>query len=209
MKRRTILKTLPALTLLPAALKVTIVEADEHKAAASKAAGAASKKVELPDYAGKLGYSDGSVTNPDGSTQRGFKDRSSKSQNADPKAPYQMPLTEEELGILKGSKGPEMAKIMAIVVAHGNAFGAEGLVDLGGAPHCSLYTGTDYMKPMIDLFQECADAGLKTYAPYTVNPRCYDVYNVNNNETDMRLIYEGYRYSGISIGFMPNSVLRT
>ena len=70
----------------------------------------------------------------------------------------------------------------------------EKLVVLGGAPHCSLYTGTDYMKPMIDLFQECADAGLKTYAPYTVNPRCYDVYNVNNNLTDMRLIYEGYKY---------------
>ena len=67
------------------------------------------------------------------------------------------------------------------------------IVDLGGAPHCSLYTGTDYMKPMIDLFQQCADAGLKTYAPYTVNPRCYDLYNVNNNKTDMQLIYEGYR----------------
>ena len=49
------------------------------------------------------------------------------------------------------------------------------------------------MKPMIKLFQQCADAGLKTYAPYTVNPRCYDLYNVNNNETDMQLIYEGYR----------------
>ena len=105
-----------------------------------------------------------------------------------------MPLTKEEQDIMDGKKGPELAKVMAIVVAHGNAFGAPKLVDLGGAPHCSLYTGTDYMKPMIDLFQECADAGLKTYAPYTVNPRCYDVYNVNNNETDMRLIYEGYRY---------------
>jgi hypothetical protein len=49
------------------------------------------------------------------------------------------------------------------------------------------------MAPMIRLFQECADAGLKTYAPYTVNPRCYDLYNVNNNLTDMKLIYEGYR----------------
>ena len=91
-------------------------------------------------------------------------------------------------------RGRELAKVMKIVVGHGNAFGAPKLVALGGAPHCSLYTGTDYLKPMIDLFQECADAGLKTYAPYTVNPRCYDVYNVNNNATDMKLIYEGYRY---------------
>ena len=40
MKRRTILKTLPAAALLPAALKLNIVEADEHKPG-SKAAGAA------------------------------------------------------------------------------------------------------------------------------------------------------------------------
>jgi predicted aconitase len=135
-------------------------------------------------------HSDGVITAEDGSVGAGFKDRSS---GVDPKAPYQMPLTQEEQDILDGKKGPELAKVMKIVVAHGNAFGAERLVDLGGAPHCSLYTGTDYMAPMIRLFQECADAGLKTYAPYTVNPRCYDLYNVNNNLTDMQLIYEGYR----------------
>jgi predicted aconitase len=145
-------------------------------------------------YAGKLGISDMTATDPDGNPQPGFSHTSSKAQQADPKAPYQMPLTQEEQDIMDGKKGPELAKVMKIVVAHGNAFGAERLVDLGGAPHCSLYTGTDYMKPMIDLFQECAEAGLKAYAPYTVNPRCYDVYNVNNNAQDLELIYEGYRY---------------
>ena len=195
MKRRTILKSLPAVTLLPAALKLNIVEAAEPTSAKPAAAAASrSKKTKVPDYAGSIQTSDGSVTNPDGSTQKGFTHRNSNSQQADPKAPYQMPLTQEEQDIMDGKKGPELAKVMKIVVGHGNAFGAPKLVELGGAPHCSLYTGTDYMKPMIDLFQECADAGLKTYAPYTVNPRCYDVYNVNNNETDMRLIYEGYKY---------------
>jgi predicted aconitase len=147
----------------------------------------------LPDYAGKLGISDMTAFDPDGKAQPGFRDTTSKAQQADPKAPYQMPLTQEEQDILDGKKGPELAKVMKIVVAHGNCFGAEKLVDLGGAPHCSMYTGTDYMAQMIKLFQECADAGLKTYAPYTVNPRCYDLYNVNNNEKDMQLIYEGYR----------------
>jgi predicted aconitase len=128
-------------------------------------------------------HSDMTATGPDGTPQSGFAHTSSEAQQADPKAPYQMPLTQEEQDIMDGKKGPELAKVMKIVVAHGNAFGAPKLVDLGGAPHCSLY-----------LFQECADAGLKTYAPYTVNPRCYDVYNVNNNETDMQLIYEGYKY---------------
>jgi predicted aconitase len=148
----------------------------------------------IPAYAGKLGISDMTAKDADGNPQPGFAHTSSKAQQADPKAPYQMPLTKEEQDIMDGKKGPELAKVMKIVVAHGNAFGAERLVDLGGAPHCSLYTGTDYMKPMIDLFQECAEAGLKAYAPYTVNPRCYDMYNVNNNETDFELIYEGYRY---------------
>jgi predicted aconitase len=42
------------------------------------------------------------------------------------------------------------------------------------------------------MLEDCADAGLKSYAPYTVNPRPYDVYNVQNNPKDMELIYEGY-----------------
>ena len=128
----------------------------------------------------------------DGKPQPGFCDTSSKPQLADPKAPYQMPLTKEEQAIMDGEKGPELAKVMKIIVDHGNAFGAEKLVDLGGAPHSSLFTGQDYLLPIIDLFMECADAGLKAYAPYTVNPRCYDVYNVNNNAKDMEIIYEGY-----------------
>jgi len=147
----------------------------------------------VPDYAGKLGISDMTGFDADGKPQPGFSHTSSKTPQADPKAPYQMPLTQEEQAILDGKKGPELAKVMKIVVAHGNCFGAEKLVDLGGRPHCSMYTGTDYMEQMIKLFQDCADAGLKTYAPYTVNPRCYDLYNVNNNEKDMQLIYEGYR----------------
>ena len=125
MKRRTILKSLPAVTLLPAALKLNIVEAAEPTSA-KPAAGAASgsKKTEMPDYAGKLQHSDGTVMNPDGSTQKGFSHRSSNSQQVDPKAPYQMPLTKEEQDIMDGKKGPELAKVMKIVVAHGNAFRA-------------------------------------------------------------------------------------
>lgn len=201
MKRREFVKgaaLLPAsgalLVAIPALAdsSTTDTAAQAGKAAAAGTAG--SQKQEVPAYAGKLQHSDGIVIDADGNAQPGFAHTSSGAQQADPKAPYQMPLTKEEQDIMDGKKGPELAKVMKIVVGHGNAFGAEKLVDLGGAPHCSLYTGSDYMKPMIDLFQECADAGLKTYAPYTVNPRCYDVYNVNNNATDMQIIFEGYRY---------------
>lgn len=150
------------------------------------------QETKLPDYAGKIGYSDMAGTDADGKVQPGFADRSSKPKNGDPLAPYQMPLTKEEQDILDGKQGPEIAKVMKIVVAHGNAFNAEKLVDLGGAPHSSLFTGQDYLLPMIKMFMECADAGLKAYAPYTVNPRCYDVYNVENNAADMKVIYELY-----------------
>lgn len=151
------------------------------------------QKTKLPDYAGKLGMSDMDAMGPDGKPQPGFDHRSSKPQQADPKMPYQMPLTQEEQDIMDGKKGEALAKVMKIVVAYGNAFGAEKLVDLGGAPHSSLFIGQDYLLPAINMLQECADAGLKAYAPYTVNPRCYDVYNVENNEADMRIIYEGYK----------------
>ncbi len=193
MKRRTVIKSIPALAALPAALKLNIVSADEHKSGGSKAAAAGSKKTEMPDYAGKIGYSDMSNTDADGNTQPGFSHRSSKPKKADPLAPYQMPLTQEEQDILDGKKGPELAKVMRIVVNHGNAFNAEKLVDLGGPTHSSLFTGQDYLMPVIKLFQECADAGIKAdKVPYTVNPRCYDVYNVENNAADMEIIYNLY-----------------
>ncbi len=154
-----------------------------------------STKVKVPDYAKHMRYSDMVGTGPDGKPtgQRAtFTGASQADAKHDPQAPHQMKLTKEEQGILNGSKGEEMAKVLKIIVEHGNAFGAEKLVDLGGRPHSSLYFGTGYMKSMINLLKECADAGLKSYAPYTVNPRPYDVYNVQNNAEDMLFIYEGY-----------------
>ena len=74
----------------------------------------------MPDYAGKIGYSDMSNTDADGNTQPGFSHRSSEPTKADPKALYQMPLTQEEQDIMDGKKGPELAKVMKIVVDHGN-----------------------------------------------------------------------------------------
>ena len=136
---------------------------------------------DLPDYSDQMLHSDMDVP-----SDRGVDAK------PDPKKPHQMSLTKEEQDIMDGKKGEVMARIMKIVVAHGNAFFADKLVDLGGAPHTSMYFGTSYMAPLIKIFQQCADAGLKPYAPYTVNPRPYDVYNVNNNAKDIELIYEGY-----------------
>jgi predicted aconitase len=195
MKRRDVLKAAAVVPVVGAVASISPValKGSSAQAATKKASSAASGTGKLPAYAGKIGISDMTAKGLDGKPQPGFAHTSSKARQADPKAPYQMPLTKDEQDILDGKKGKELAKVMKIVVAHGNIFGAEKLVELGGAPHCSMYTGTDYMEQMIKLFQDCATAGLKTYKPYTVNPRCYDLYNVNNNETDMKLIYEGYR----------------
>ena len=90
---------------------------------------------------------------------------------AEEAAKHQMKLTKEEQAILDGSKGPEMAKLMKIQLVFGNTFGAEKLADLGGAPHSNLYPGAPYLGSLIKMLAECAKAGLKSYAPYTVNPR--------------------------------------
>ena len=127
-------------------------------ASGGRSTSAGSQSQEVPDYAGHLQTSDGTVIDADGNAQPGFAHSSSEAQQADPQAPYQMPLTKEEQDIMDGKSGPELAKVMKIVVGHGNAFGAPKLVDLGGARHIPMYTGTDYLKPMIDLLQECADA---------------------------------------------------
>ena len=106
--------------------------------------------------------------------------------------PHQMTLTREEQDILDGKKGKALAKVMRTVVDHGNLFGATKLVKLGGAPHTSFFTGTPAMKPLVEAFTECANEGLKAYAPYTVNPRPFDLYNIQTSADEQNMIFEGY-----------------
>lgn len=163
---------------------------------AAQSSSGASGAGTLPDYAGKMIHSDMDGVGPDGrpTGQRATYTGASRADaKADTLAQHQITLTQEEQAILNGKDGEEKAKLMKILVAFGNAFEAEKLVDLGGAPHSNMYVGADYMKSLIKMLDQCAKAGLKSYAPYTVNPRPYDVYNVQNNPRDMTLIYEGYK----------------
>ena len=195
MKRRTILKTLPAVALLPAALKLNIVEAAESKSA-KPAAAAASGSKKAPDWSKDMLTTDMQGLGPDGKAtgqKATFTGASMADVTAESAAKKgQMKLTAEEQAVLDGSQGPEMAKLMKIQVVFGNTFGAKKLVDLGGAPHSNLYPGAPYLGSLIKMLDECAKAGLKSYAPYTVNPRPYDAYNVQNNEKEMEIVYEGY-----------------
>ena len=218
MKRRDLLKSIPAAAVLPAVLATG---AGMPKTATAQTAAtqnpAAAKTYDLPGYAGKILHSDMDGVGPDGkptgqrATYTGASQANTKAETA---AQHQMTLTQEEQAILDGKEGEEKAKLMKILVAFGNAFGAEKLVELGGAPHSNLYIGADYVKSLIKMLDECAKAGLKSYAPYTVNPRPYDVYNVQNNAKDMTLIYEGYKlqrdldYVHVRLG-APDLNLRT
>ncbi|MHC4409104.1 MAG: hypothetical protein ACYS0F_08890, partial [Planctomycetota bacterium] len=87
MKRRTFLKAIPVVPLLPA-----VLQAQDGGAAKGQAAGkgAAAGDNSVPKWAGKLQHSDGTVVDADGNAQPGFAHTSSESQQADPKAPYQM-----------------------------------------------------------------------------------------------------------------------
>ncbi len=192
MKRREFVKTIPLTALVPAGLAAAQPAHAQTATATGQASSGASGTGALPDYAGKILDSDMNGVGPDGKPT-GQKATFSGGGPSAKAHDHQMKLTKEEQDTLDGKEGKEKAKLMKILVVYGNAFGAEKLVDLGGAPHSNMYVGTDYMKSMIAMFDECAKAGLKSYAPYTVNPRPYDVYNVNNNKGDMQLIYEGYK----------------
>ena len=108
------------------------------------------------------------------------------------KAPHQMKLTKDEQDIMDGKKGEALAKVMKTVVQYGNAFGADKLVDLGGNPHTVLLFGSTPVAPIIDIFNECADAGLKAYAEYTIDPRPYDFYNLETSAENQYKLQQTY-----------------
>ena len=164
------------------------------KGAATVSSSGSSAAAKVPDFAQHILTSDMDGIGPDGKPtgQTATFTGAAKAGATAESASSKMKLTADEQAILDGKEGPEKAKLMKILVRFGETFGATKLVDLGGAPHSNLYIGAPYMASLIDILQQCAKAGLKSYAPYTVNPRPYDVYNVQNNPTDMELIYQGY-----------------
>jgi len=114
----------------------------------------------------------------------------------DPDNPHKMTLTQEEQDILNGSQGETMAKVLKTIVMHGELFGAERLAECGGAPHSSLYTGSPWVEPVLEMFEEIADAGLKAFAPYTVNPMPLDLYSVGQDPVKRNMMLEGYPLQG-------------
>lgn len=177
-----------------AASEIKVAQANTGGAQTAAPTAGATPAIPADEMGKALVTTDMNGTGPDGAHngQTATFSGESKADAAADTATAKMELTDDEQAILDGRDGPEKAKLMQILVKFGETFGATKLVDLGGAPHSNLYIGAAYLGSIIDLLEECANAGLKSYAPYTVNPRPYDVYNVQNNPTDIQLIYEGY-----------------
>jgi len=205
MKRRTFVKALPltALPIVAGCQDSTQQGAAENRPSegatvtpvAAKPTATSSDKKSVPGFAKDMLTTDMQGLGPDGKPtgqKATFTGASKANATAEKAAKHRMKLTAEEQAILDGREGPEMAKLMKIQVIFGNTFGADKLVDLGGAPHSNLYPGAPYLGSLIKMLDECARAGLKAYAPYTVNPRPYDCFNVQNNPAELEIVYEGY-----------------
>jgi len=192
------MKMAPLAALAPAALsglfaKVVYAKSTDETATGQSNSGA-SGTGKAPDWAKSLRDSDMDGLGPDGKPDPNYRATGTghARTDVDPNKPHQMALTREEQDIMEGKKGDALAKVMKTVVAFGNAFGATKLVDLGGAPHSSVFNAPPFMKSIIDVFNECADEGLKAYAPFTVNPRPFDLYNVETQPAEMNMVFEGY-----------------
>ena len=198
MNRRSFFKLLSmawgAVVLLPGRLLAQAEKTAAKSSAGTSGTGASKTSGKVPAWVKSMRESDMDGMGPGGKPDPNYRATGTGSSvgTKDPQKPHKMKLTKEEQGILDGKEGETKAKVMKTVVAFGNAFGATKLVELGGAPHTSLYNAPQFMEPMIKVFEKCADEGLKSYAPFTVNPRPYDLYNVQNSPHDMAMVFEGY-----------------
>ena len=106
-------------------------------------------------------------------TQTGVSKKDAKPSDPQPK----MTLTPEEQDILDGKQGELWQKAMKTVVAYGEMFGATKLVTLTGTCHMAMSWGNKSIEPFLDIFQKFIDAGIKTYKPFTTDPRAMDFEN--------------------------------
>ena len=83
-------------------------------------------------------------------------------------------LTDEEQEIMDGKKGDLLQRAIKTVVGYGRLFGATKMVDLDCAPHMAMSWGSDGVEPFLKIYKQLADAGLRTYAPFTADPKPMD-----------------------------------
>ncbi len=88
---------------------------------------------------------------------------------------YKMKLTPEQQGILDGSKGETMAKVMKTLVMYGEAFGATEMVPVTSKMgHLVTSFGLGVMKPVYELMDKLIDAGAISGQKFSVDPKPLD-----------------------------------
>lgn len=88
---------------------------------------------------------------------------------------YRMLLTEEQQGILDGSRGETMAKIMETLVRYGELFGATKMVPVTSEyNHLVTSFGLKAMGPVYELMDEFIQGNALSSRPFTVDPRPLD-----------------------------------
>jgi predicted aconitase len=101
-------------------------------------------------------------------------------------------LTADEQAIYDGKKGEALQKAIKTVVAYGELFGADRLVELGGAPHMAVSWGSNGVEPLLEIYRELSDAGLKTYAPFTADPKPMDAVNLPVSDAEQAAVDKIY-----------------
>ena len=105
-----------------------------------------------------------------------------------------MYLTDEQQGILNGSKGETMAKVMKTLVMYGETFGADKMVPVtSNYNHLVTSFGLKMMKPVFELMQQLIDAGAVSAQRFSVDPRPLDK-NVPANFLQ-NFIFNNFMYS--------------
>ena len=106
---------------------------------------------------------------------------------------YKMTLTPEEQGILDGSQGEAMAKVMKSLVLYGDAFGAKRFIPVTGKGHLVTSFGISILKPVFSIMDQLIAGGLRVDETFTVDPRPIDYANVKCNPIE-KLIFNKILY---------------
>ncbi len=103
-----------------------------------------------------------------------------------------MILTPQEQSIMDGEQGEMLQRAMKTVVTFGELFNAPKLVELQASPHLALSWGMSSISPFLRIYNRLADAGLKTYAPFTANPKPMDKQNFPLSDNKEEMIIKVY-----------------
>ena len=95
-----------------------------------------------------------------------------------------MQLTQEELEIFNGEKGPVMQKLMQTIVRFGDCFGAKKLVNLDGPMHLVNTTAMAGLDSIYDILDQLIEAGFKTKQPFTTDPWPMDMVNIKTTDEE-------------------------